>query len=110
MVQVVNLTPHPIRVVDELGNFVAEYPPSGKVARCSISQEVVGSVGGVPLRRSVVGEVQGIPAPAEDTMYVVSTLVAQSAQRSDVISPDTGPTAVRENGQVVAVRAFQAFA
>lgn len=109
-ISVVNLTPHEVCVANADGNIVACYAPSGVAARCAISQETVGSVGGVPVRRTVFGDVQGIPEQRDGVVYITSTLVAQNALRSDVISPDTGPTAVRENGQVVAVRGFQAFA
>src|ERR1043166_3507466 len=43
----------------------------------------------------------------EGTVYLVSTPAAQKAAqmgRIDVVSPDTGPTAIREAGQVKAVR------
>ncbi|RLI11543.1 hypothetical protein DRO33_03915 [Candidatus Bathyarchaeota archaeon] len=42
-------------------------------------------------------------------VYVVSSLVAQAVKgRKDVVAPDTGPTAIRnEQGQIVAVTRFQ---
>jgi hypothetical protein len=110
MAEVVNLTPHAISVADSEGNVVMTLPPSGHVARVATSQEVVWELVGRPVTRTVFGEVTGIPEPVEGTVYLVSTLVAQAARRSDVVSPDTGPTAVRKDGQVVAVRGFQVFA
>lgn len=107
---IVNLTPHSISLADEAGNIVDTFAPSGKVVRMATSQEVVGeAVAGVPLRRTVFGEVSGLPEPQEGVLYLVSSLIAQRVQRADVVSPDTGPTAVRKDGQVVAVRALQAF-
>jgi len=37
-------------------------------------------------------------------------LVAQHVRRPDVLAPDTGPTAIREGGQIVAVTRLQRFA
>jgi hypothetical protein len=107
---IINLTPHAISVANSEGDVVMTLPPSGNVARVATSQEVVRELAGRPVVRTVFGEVTGIPEPVEGTVYLVSTLVAQAARRSDVVSPDTGPTAVRKDGQVVAVRGFQVFA
>lgn len=109
MGQVINLTPHAIRVVDAEGQLLMELPPSGVVARVETSAAEVGRIGDIPVLRTDFGAVTGVPAPEEGVVYITSTLVAQAARRPDVVSPDTGPTAVRENGQVVAVRRFQTF-
>lgn len=53
------------------------------------------------------GNITGLPEPQPLIIYVVSMPVAQRAAelgRRDVFGPDTGATAIRENGQVVAVR------
>ncbi len=107
--KIVNLTPHAIVLMDEEGSVIATFPPSGQVARVNTSVEVVGSLHGAPVKRTVFGEVNGIPDPEEGTVYLVSTLVAQAAKRGDVVSPDTGPTAVRKDGQIAGVRGFQSF-
>lgn len=108
---IVNLTPHSIvvEVVEKENGERVTFPPSGEVARVASVSRDSGKINGIPVRVTEFGEVTGIPAPQEDTIFIVSLLVAQRADRSDVVSPDTGPTAIRENGQVVAVRAFQAF-
>jgi hypothetical protein len=110
MSEVINLTPHTVSLADADGNVIATFPPSGQVARVATSTEVVAQLMGRPISRTTFGEVTGIPAPAEGVVYLVSTIVAQAARRPDVVSPDTGPTAVRKDGQVVAVRGFQVFA
>lgn len=110
MSEVVNLTPHPIRVADKDGNIVAVFPPSGLVARVATTAEVVAHIGDIPVVRTTFGEVAGVPDPKDGVVYIASTLVAQALRRRDVVSPDTGPTALREGGQVVAVRGFQTFA
>ena len=56
------------------------------------------------------GEISGLPEPSADVIYITSLVVAQRASRSDVVSPDSGPTAIRnENGQVIAVRALNRY-
>jgi hypothetical protein len=105
----VNLTPHEI-VVRETDDTERKFAPSGQVARVSVTSEKVAEPEGIPVLRQVFGQVQGLPEAVEGTLYITSTLVAQVARRADVVSPDTGPKAIREGGQVVAVRGFQSFA
>lgn len=106
----VNLTPHAIKVANEGGTIVLEVAPSGQQARCAASSEVVGEFDGIPVVKSTFGAVEGLPEPEAGTIYIVSSLVAgQVSGRDDVVAPDTGPTAVREAGQVVAVKRFQRF-
>jgi hypothetical protein len=96
-------------MADAEGNVVATFPPSGTTARLATSAEIVGSLMGCPITRTSFGEITGLPETKPGVVYLVSTLVAQAARRADVVAPDTGPTAVRKDGQVVAVRGFQTF-
>jgi hypothetical protein len=104
MMKFVNLTPHAL-TVEGLGVI----PASGTVARVSVAQRDMGTRGGVRLRQSVKGMVEGIPAPAEGVTYIVSGMVLDAlagSRLADVVAPDTGADAIRENGQIVAVRGF----
>lgn len=59
------------------------------------------------IARPSYGEVTGLPAPQEGIMYLVSSIVADALRgsgRTDILVPDSGPDAVRENGVIVAVR------
>jgi len=105
----VNLTPHEIRVVSQDGNVILVIPPSGRVARVATTQEKVSEINGIPVIKTSIGDVQGIPEPQPDTVYIVSTLVAQAADRQDVVAPDTSPQgAVRDSkGQIIGVKRFQ---
>jgi len=110
----VNLTPHTVNVVDDLGNIILSVAPSGNVARVATQQTVVGNVGGIDIVRTVFSDVDGLPAPQPDTVYVVSTLVLQALKdagvsRNDVVAPDTSPqSAVRNaDGQIAGVKRFQ---
>jgi hypothetical protein len=109
MVRLVNLTPHPIRVV--VGEKEVVLPPSGQVARVGQTYRDLGHVDTgealVPVVASVYGEVTGLPPEEPGISYVVSALVAQAAWaagRLDVLVPDTGAGAVRDqDGKIVGV-------
>jgi len=99
---ILNLTPHTVVIWRDDGGKI-EIPPSGTIARVSTRDVVVGAVDGVPVIRQEYGEVTGLPE--EGTPCIVSALVRAAVPgRRWVYSPDTGPTAIRdERGQVVAV-------
>jgi hypothetical protein len=108
------LTPHTINVRNMSG-VTDEILPSGQVARVTTSQKQVallmnGPNGGVPINKTLYGAVEGLPEPAPDTLYLVSSLVASVVKRPDVISPDTGKSAIRDaDGKIIAVTGFQTF-
>jgi len=106
----VNLTPHALTI-----ECVGTIPASGTVARVSTVRVGMGERGGVRVTLQTLGQVEGLPAPAADTTYIVSGMVLDALKRqaaqvgssragADVFAPDTGPDAIRENGQIVAVR------
>jgi hypothetical protein len=107
--ELINLTPHVIKVVGTNGDTV-EFQPSGQVARvASIAGNLQKSVSYPNIKffsAPTWGEVEGLPAPQGGKAYIVSGLVAaRCSHRADVFSPGTGPAdePVRENGQIVAV-------
>lgn len=99
----INCTPHAL-TVEGLGTLAA----SGVIPRCATVRSELPSVAGVRLIRQATGQVTGLPEAAPDTIYIVSGMVlaALNGQRPDVVAPDTGADAIRENGQIVAVRGF----
>lgn len=101
--KIVNLTPHSIAFVKESGNLVIE--PSGIIARVSTSTQVIGEIDGVPVTETVFGEVENLPEPQEDTVFLVSSLVAQRVTgRSDVFIPNES---VRDSeGRIVGCKSF----
>lgn len=107
----VNCTPHALTLRNEDGTDTT-FPPSGFKARMK-SEAVIAphltTLAGVPVVVTVHGEVEDLPAPNGEDIFIVSTMVAQRVQRVDVVSPDTGPTAIRVEGQVAAVIRFQSF-
>lgn len=132
---IINLTPHTVTVRTENGD--RSFPVSGQVARVSVDMQPVGDLNGIPVSRRHCGDVVGLPLlPAEDTHYIVSTMVFEASaaetaraeasligdgefclgarelhaslvrRHAALLVPDSGSDAVRENGQVVAVRRF----
>ena len=98
----INLTPHPITVRTAAG--VVTFPPSGTIARVTSSETAIGAcpVTGAPIIKREWGAVTGLPP--KGTVCIVSSLILDRVPgRAGVFAPDTGPTAIRENGQIVAV-------
>lgn len=86
--KIINLTPHAINIVDGEGKVTLTIEPSGSVARATNKTVVTGDINGIPVTKTEYGEVEGLPAQEEDTIYIVSTLVAQRcAGREDVFVP-----------------------
>lgn len=88
------------------------FPPSGAVASVSTREVVCDGVNNLPCVRVEYGEVQGIPEPEEGVFYIVNMLVLERSNRTDLIAPDTGPSALRypdgpQKGQVRAVTRFK---
>jgi hypothetical protein len=105
-VKVVNLTPHTVRVVVEEQEI--EFPASGSIARITSESVVIGDVNGIPVTETVWGEVINLPEPQENTIYICSMPVVEQVKsfRQDVMRPDTGPTCIRKDGQIWAVKGF----
>lgn len=102
---VINLTPHDINLCDPVTkSVIATFPKSGIVPRVTQEGVAIGSLGGAPIIATKYVDLEGVPESQEDTIYLVSSIVLQHpllAGRSDVIAPDTGPSAIRESGQIV---------
>ena len=107
---IINLTQHDI-VIALPDNTRIAIPPTAPAARMATKTVSLPPVDEIPVNTTVFGEVQNLPDPQPDTVYVVSTLIAQRVKRPDVVSPDTGTTAIRNSAnQIEAVRALQSFA
>jgi len=99
---VVNLTPHTVKIVSDGVEYVIE--PSGMVARVSAVYNEAAPARQLPNVTFVTrefGEVEGLPEP-DGNMYIVSGFVLAAVEasgdvRMDVVAPDTGPTAIRDD-------------
>lgn len=102
MTKFVNCTPHAI-TVEGLGTL----QPSGILPRVATIRSPQPTLGGVRLIRQWLGAVEGLPTTVDGVVYIVSALVLAGCKgRADVVAPDTGPDAIRDNGQIVAVKGF----
>jgi len=105
--EIINLTPHDVVLV--LGEEKVVFPSSGIVARCKTTRQTVNiiKVNGrdIAINKTIFGEVENLPQPKADTMYIVSSLVAQAAKdRDDLIIPDD--TVRDDKGAIVGCKAF----
>jgi hypothetical protein len=102
----INLTPHDITLRTPAGDVT--YPASGQLARVSTIATPTGAViAGVPVVRNTYGPVtglvrdaNGVPVPCIVSGMVLSALPAGTV---NVYAPATGTTAIRKDGQVIAV-------
>ena len=101
--KLVNLTPHEINFVTSKGTITVE--PSGEVARVSCKTEQVGIIDRIPVTGNVYGKVEGLPEPEENTLYIVSSLVAgRVPERADVCIPNEPVR--NEKGQIVGCKSL----
>jgi hypothetical protein len=99
--KIVNLTPHPLEFRSTPDCLPLRIESSG-IARCEATETAVGGIHGmfpsadgvnpddtvIPIVTTKFGAVDGLPAPVEGTIYVVSSITAQSCpERSDVFVP-----------------------
>lgn len=107
--KLVNLTPHAINFVDETGRPLVTIEPSGNLARVTAHTVTTGevTVGEItlPVTGTTYGEIEGLPAPEEDTIYIVSSIVASRCpDRTDVFIPNES---VRdEKGRIVGCKSL----
>jgi hypothetical protein len=105
--QFVNLTPHAITIEKSDGTHIT-ITATVPAARIQHHNVVCDDIAGIPISQVQYGAVEHLPAPQPDTLYVVSAMVAQQCRdRIDVVAPDTGSSAIRDDaGRIVAVRGF----
>lgn len=95
---IVNLTPHSITFILEDGERTIL--PSGVVSRVSEVSEFITYYDGIPVYSKRYAESENLPEPAEDTVFIVSTMVRlANPDRSDLVSP--GDLIRNEDGVVI---------
>lgn len=110
---IVNLTPHEIVVFGQFNNKIATFPPSGAVARIEEKNEdkgvcVLHNGEKIPCLKKVYMDVENLPEETPGYVYIVSGMVLSVMKdRCDLIAPDTGEGAVRdEKGRIVGTKNF----
>ena len=106
--EIVNLTPHEVKVLDDDDSVIATFPSSG-VARASQHNVLVGEIESIPVVKTEFGEVSGLPEPTGGVVFIVSRITAEAAQAQGRSTDDllTTSGAVRDSqGRIVGCRAF----
>jgi hypothetical protein len=92
----INCTPHEIRI--ETPEGVVAFPKSGIIPRVGETLDAAGTIGGIKAVTPQRGIVEGLPGFEKGTILIVSRMVFDKCpNRRDVVAPDTGPTAVRND-------------
>ena len=106
--EIVNLTPHEVKIVDGGNNVVAVFPSDG-VARASQHDVLVDEINSIPVVKTEFGEVLGLPEPTEGTVFIVSRITVEAARAQGLSTDDLLVTsgAVRDDqGRIVGCRAL----
>lgn len=108
-IKIMNCTPHEIVYHEEHDGFVevTSFPPSGIVPRVETIEYEAEPVNGFKCVTQSSFQVSGLPEYQEDTFLIVSAIAFAASDRKDIIAPDTGKCAKRnDKGQIVAVTRF----
>ena len=97
----VNLTPHDVVIYSKAGTEIARIEASGQVARVQTIDIPVGMSfdSRIPAVRSEWGEIKGLPKAEKGTIFIVSLVVFQASDRTDLARPDSGPSSVDRNNK-----------
>lgn len=88
MATIINMTPHPVVIVDGDNQVVHTFPKGEGTIRLAVSTVEAGAVGDVKLSKTVFGEPVGLPNFSEGTFYIVSQLVKNALpSRTDLLVP-----------------------
>ena len=104
-ITIINLTPHPVNLLDVNANVVITFHTEG-LARCSQNDVIIGRLNkDIILTKTSYGEVIGLPEQSPRTFYIVSRLVRNALpNRTDLLVPNQ---LIRDSeGQIVGCRSF----
>ena len=108
---IINLTPHPINIVDEEGNVIKVFESAG-VARATQEDAEIGTLEGIPIIETEFGEPIGLPEYSQGTYYIVSAITAKAASLSGRNTRDlflTGKTVRNSDGQIIGCQALARY-
>lgn len=107
--EIVNLTPHAITIIGENKNLVIE--PSGIVTRIGSYTKTVGLLIAenqgpfeIPVTVTKYDEVENLPEPVNDTIYIVSAMVANAIKRHDLYIPNE--TVRDDKGRIIGCKSL----
>ena len=108
---IINLTPHPINIIDEEGNIIKVFESAG-VARATQEDAEIGTLEGIPIIEPEFGELIGLPEYSQGTYYIVSAITAKAASLSGRSTRDlllTGKTVRNSDGQIIGCQALARY-
>lgn len=108
---IINLTPHPINIIDEEGNIIKVFESAG-VARATQEDAEIGTLEGIPIIETEFGEPIGLPEYSQGTYYIVSAITAKAASLSGRNTRDlflTGKTVRNSDGQIIGCQALARY-
>ena len=101
MKKIINLTPHDVNIYE--GNvLLLTIKASNIVARVDVTTNILAENinDTIPVSKSCFGKIKGLPNPEEDTIYIVSRMIAERAKDRDDLYITNG--SVRdENGHII---------
>ncbi|UCE64952.1 MAG: hypothetical protein JSU85_08685 [Candidatus Zixiibacteriota bacterium] len=105
MTNIINMTPHPVNIVDRDENIIITFPKSDLMIRLSQRTESAGEVNGIPLTKTVFGKAENLPPFKKGRFFIVSQLVKSALpDRTDLLVP---AEVVRDNeGNIVGCRSL----
>lgn len=85
---IVNMTPHAVVLVNQEGEVLKTFEPSGSSVRLSSKTVEVGKIGEIRLTETVYGNPEGLPEEKDRTWYIVSAMVKSALPcRHDLLVP-----------------------
>ena len=89
MGNIINMTPHPVNILDDANNQIMVIPASGSLIRLKASTVDVGwRVDDIKVTTTKFGEPEGLPDYKFGTFYIVSQLVKSALpSREDLLVP-----------------------
>ncbi len=84
---IVNMTPHPVMVIDQTGDVVRRFETAGQIRLAS--HAVAGEpIDGIPTSTTIFGEAVGLPEATPGIFFIVSQMVKSAyPERTDLLVP-----------------------
>jgi hypothetical protein len=104
--RLINLTPHPITVLDDENRVIQQLPSQG-IARSQQLMAPSDPVAGIPTARITTAALENLPEPAHGVLLIVSMITANAAKAAnrwcgDLLVP--GPIQRDESGNPLGCR------
>lgn len=101
---IINLLRHAVRIIDEKGNIIKEFPASNLPDKLISSGEIekIGVIDGVPISKTSYEEYDRLPQYESGNYYIVDEQTRDVCCRIDLLCPKM--EIVNEKGEVLGYR------